>query len=193
MSFGIGTQLKIRGMDRVNGLMRWGASESPEAAGKGVKRGAVLLENHMRKVSYGGQGPRNRTLDPRTSTLRRTVSHTQTPDGLTAWIGPRSFYALTHEGLTKGVQGDHVVIKPVRAKVLAFEVEPSERVEKTWTNSGGQQRRKMVRQKRGKKRMVFARSVRIPIRRPIAYTYEQEGRNAQAEIAKTLRREMPRP
>ena len=159
MRFGLNTT----GIDRLQrDLSRWSA-RFPDYVARGIQRGATVIERHMREVSLAGNGPGDRTLRVGGGALRRGIGQTSEDSGLTRYVGTDRFYILTHEGLVPGVEGDHVVIRPRTKRMLAF---PPERKSRT---------------------RVFANQVRIPIRRPIAYTYEQTQDEALQEAWRTVR------
>lgn len=155
-------------------LLKWGSTQFPLTVARGMRRGAVIMERGLRENLSGG------ILQRRTSTLVRTVGTKESDGGLEQRIGATTFYLATHEGQVRSslIEGEFVVIKPVRAQRLTFELHVGNELKRT---KGGEV-------KAGKRitQWVSCKQARIPIRRPVGITYRDYRDPAFIEAWKTL-------
>jgi hypothetical protein len=158
----------------VKRLLAWGESHVPITTARGLRRGIAILEGHVRRALSG------EILNRKTSTLVRSVGTREEDGGLKQFVGAGTFYAATHEGQVRPelIDGDFVVIKPVKAQYLSFSMQTGN---------------KLVRAKSGALKpgaavntFVRVKQVRIPIRRPFGTVYDQHGREAMEEVQRVI-------
>ncbi len=169
---------QLTGDTEVLRLLEWGAEHLPLTTARGLRRGAVILEDGLRQNLSGG------VLQRRTSTLVRSVGTQESDLGLVQRIGASTFYLAVHEGEVENatVDGDHVVIEAKSARGMVFQIHTGNRI--SYSKTGKLRRGAAITQ------WVRVPRVRIPIRRPVGVTYDELGEDAMQEAYETVKAAM---